>query len=116
MTTAGKGALREGGRGQQGDETPPTTQATRAHGDRLGDDKLMGGPRTAPPPYPQRRMAADDSSTETPTRHTAGTDDARQEHYALACCKYGLLASTGTAVDPSNAGDPGSKDGHGATW
>ena len=32
-----------------------------------------------------------------------------------ACRKYGLLAPTGTAVDPADAGDPGRAAGHGDT-
>ena len=61
------------------------------------------------------RTAADNISVGTPTRHTVGTDGTRPEHGALACRKYDLLASTGTAVDPSGARYLGSEDGHEAT-
>ena len=81
---------------------PPTTQATGAPGNGGRDDKPMGGPRTAPPPRPQRGTVADDGSAETPPRHTAGTDGTRLEHGALE-------------VDLSNARDPGSEASHGAT-
>ena len=100
------------GRGRK----PPTTRATGAQVAVDGNDKRMGGPRTELPPRPQRGTAADGISTGTPTRHTAGTDDARPDHGTLLRRKYGLLAPTGTAVDPSNAGEPGSTDGHEATW
>ena len=69
------------------------------------------GRRTAPPPLPQRGLAADNGSAGTPTRHTSGTDVARPEHGALARREYGLLVPTGAAVDPADAGDLGSEDG-----
>ena len=75
----------------------------------------MGGPGMAAPPRPQQDMAADNGSTGTLTRHTAGTDSARPEHGALARCKYGLLVPTRPAVDPDNAENLGSEDGHEAT-
>ena len=75
----------------------------------------MGGPRTAALPRPHRGTAAEESSVGIPTRYTDGTDGARPEHGALARHEYGLLALTGTAVDPADAGDPGSADGHEAT-
>ena len=46
-TTVNEGRTREDGRGQGGEENPPTAQATRAQGDDCGKDGLMGGPRTA---------------------------------------------------------------------
>ena len=65
----------------------------------------MSGPRTE----------ADDGSTGTPTRHNANTDGTRPEHGTLAHRENGLLAPTGTAVDPANTGDPGSEDRHETT-
>ena len=50
-----------------------------------------------------------------PPRHTAGTDGARPEHSKLTHREYGLLAPKGTAVDPADVGDPGSKARHGFT-
>ena len=58
------------------------------------------------------RTAADDVSAKTLTRRTTGTDGARPGYGALARRKYGLLAPTGTEVNPADAGDPGSKAGH----
>ena len=75
----------------------------------------MGGPRTAAPPRPQRVTAEYNGSAGTPTRHTSGTDGARTKHVALPHRKYGLLAPIGTAVDPDDAGDLGSKYSHEAT-
>ena len=73
----------------------------------------MGEPRTAP--RPQQGMTADNDRVGTPIRHTAGTDSTRPEYGALARCKCGLLAPTGTAVNPSDTGDQGRGDGHEAT-
>ena len=56
----------------------------------------------------------DDGSTGTPTRHTAGTNNVRPDHRALAHLEYGLLALTGTAVNPVDAGDLGSEAVNGA--
>ena len=92
VTTAGAIKSKEDGRGRGGDKNPPTTRATRAHGDGGGDNGPMGGPRMAEPLRPQRSMAADNGSAENPLRNTAGTDSARPEHGALARPKYGLLA------------------------
>ena len=77
VTTAGEGEPGEDGRGRGGDENPPTTRATVAQGANGSANKWMGGPRMAPPPRPQRGTAADNGSTGTLTRHTAGTDGAR---------------------------------------
>ena len=60
-------------------------------------------------------MAAVEDSAGTLIRHTAGTDGARPEHGTLAHREYRLLAPTGTAVNPSDAGDRGSKYGHDTT-
>ena len=84
VTTTGKGSPVEGGRIRGWDETPPTTGATGAQGAGANADKWMGEPRTALPPRPKRVTAVDNSSTGTPTRHTAGTDGTRPEHGALA--------------------------------
>ena len=70
---------------------PPTTRATGAQGDGGGDDKPMGGPRTAALPRPQRGTAADDGSAETPPRNNASIDGARPDHGALKRCENGLL-------------------------
>ena len=116
VTTASEIVLREVGRGQEGEEKPPTTRATRAQGDDGGDDERMGGPRTSAPPHSQRDTVAGDGSAGTPTRHTASTDGVRPEHGAIARREYSLLAPTGPVVYPSHAGDHGSAAGHGATW
>ena len=68
----------------------------------------------AAPPRPQRGTAANDGSKDTPSRHTAGTNGTRPKQGALARREYGLLARTGTAVDPADAGDPGRAASHGA--
>ena len=115
VTTTGKGIPREDGRGQGGDENPPTTRATGAQGNSDGEDESMGGLRMAAPLRPQRGTAADNGSAGNPTRYTAGTDSARPEHGALVRRKYGLLAPMGTEVDTADVGDPGSEDGHKAT-
>ena len=60
-------------------------------------------------------MAVDNDIAGTPTRHTDSTDGARPEHGTLACREYGLLAPTGTAVNPADAGDPRSEDVHEST-
>ena len=65
----------------------------------------MGGPKTAALSRPQQGMVADKNSAGTPLRHTAGTDGARYKHSALVRREYGLLALTGPAVDPDDAGD-----------
>ena len=101
--------------GRGGDETPPTNRATGVQGDDNGNDESIGRPKTAALLCPQRGTAAENSRVGTPTRHISGTDGARPEHSALARRKYNLLAPTGTAVDPADAGDPGSTAGHGAT-
>ena len=62
VTTAGGSKPRENGRGQGGDETPPTNRATGAQGNSGGDDGPMGRLRTAEPPCPQRDTAVDDGS------------------------------------------------------
>ena len=105
VTTAGEGEPRDDGRGRGGDNPPPTTRETRAQGAGGGNDERMSGPRTE----------ADDGSTGTPTRHNANTDGTRPEHGTLAHRENGLLAPTGTAVDPANTGDPGSEDRHETT-
>ena len=115
VTTVGESVLREDRRGRGGDEKPPTNRSTRAHGDGGGGNESMGGPRTVPLPRPQRGMTEDEGSAGTPTRRTAGTNSARPEHGALARREYGLLALTGTAVNPANGGDPERAAGHGAT-
>ena len=48
-------------------------------------------------------------------KHTTITDGARPEHSMLASRNYSLLAPTGTAVDPDDAGEPGSADGYEVT-
>ena len=75
----------------------------------------MGRPKTSAPLRPQRGMAADNNSAETLTRYTFVTDGARPDHGVLARSKYDLMVQTGTAVDPADTGDLGSKDGHKAT-
>ena len=60
-------------------------------------------------------MAADNGSTGTPIRHTAGTNGARSEYGVLARCEYSLLVPTGTAVDLADVGDLGRQKGHEAT-
>ena len=99
-------------RGWGGDRNPPTNRATEAQGDGGSDGKKLGGLRTSPPPRPQRGTEADTNSAGTLPRHTAGTNGARPKHGALVRHEYGLLALTGTAVDPADAGDQGSGDGH----
>ena len=64
------------------------------------------------PPRPHQGTAADNGSVGIPTRHTAGADSTSPEHGTLARRKYVLLAPTGTAVDPDDAGELGSGDGH----
>ena len=112
VTTTGEEKPRKDGRGWGGDNTPPTTQATKAQGAGGGYDTCMGGPRTAPPPHPQKGTAEDNCRAGTLTRHTVGTDGARPEHGALACREYGLLAPTVMVVNLANMGDPGSAYGH----
>ena len=60
-------------------------------------------------------MAADNDRAGTPPRHTVGTDGARPAHGTLVRREYGLLAPTGTTVDPADAGDSVSEAGHGVT-
>ena len=115
VTTEGEGVLGENGRGQGGDETPLTTQATKAQGASGSANERMVGPRMAAPPCPQQGMAEEIGSAGTPTSHTAGTDGSRPEHGALARHKYDLLAITGMSVDPSDTGNPWSEDRHEAT-
>ena len=103
VTTEGEGVPGEKGRGWGGDGHTPTTQATEAQGAGGGNGKRMGGPRMLAPPRPQQVTKAETDRMGTLPRHTAGTDGARPEHGALACRKYGLLALTGTAVNPANA-------------
>ena len=86
--------------GRGGDRNLPTNRSSG------GNDKRMGGPRTALPPRPQQGTAADTNIAGTRPRNTAGTDGNRPEHGALARCEYGLLAPIGTAVDPSDQGRP----------
>ena len=75
----------------------------------------MGWPRTVAPPRPQQGTEVENGSVGTMPRHTASTNGARLEHGTLVRCEYGLLAPLVTAVDPDNAGDPGSAASHGAT-
>ena len=75
----------------------------------------MGRPRMAELLCPQRGTAAENGRAETPPRHTVGTDGVSIEHGTLARHKYCLLAPAGMAVDPFDAGDPGSAAGHGTT-
>ena len=75
----------------------------------------MGRLRTADPLRTQRDTAADDGRMENLQRYTAGTNGAMLKHGMLARREYGLLTPAGTAVDPADAGDPGSEAGHGAT-
>ena len=115
MTTTGEGEPREDGLGRGGDNPPPTNRATGAQGHDKKNDESIGGQKTAALLCPQRGTAADNRRVGTPTRHIYGTDGARPKHSALARREYNLLAPTGTAVDPANAGDPGSAAGQGAT-
>ena len=86
VTTMGEGEPREDGQGRGRNEIPPTTQANGAQGDGGDNNEWMGGPRTVAPLQPQRGTAADNGSTGTLRRHTAGTagtNGARPEHGAL---------------------------------
>ena len=87
VTTEGEGVPREYGRGWEWYGNPPTTRATEARGAGSRDEEMMGGPETAPPPRPQRGMAADNNSVGTLLRHNAGTYGARLKHGALVCRK-----------------------------
>ena len=80
-----------------------------------GNNVSMGGPRKAAPPRPQQGTVTENSSADTPKRHTSGNNSAGTEHGALAQSEYGLLAPTGTVVDPADVGEPESEAGHGAT-
>ena len=60
-------------------------------------------------------MAPDTNTAGTSRRYTDGTDGAGTKHGALALRKYDLLVPAGPAVDPANAGDQESGEGHVAT-
>ena len=113
VTTAGEGVPGEDGWGWGGDGNPPATRETEGQVSSGGANERMGGPRTAPPPRPQRGTTADNGSAGTPIRHTAGTDSTRPEHGALAGREYVLLVLIGMAVNLAAAGGIGSEDGHG---
>ena len=91
---------------------PPANRSTEAQGAGVSNGAKMVGPWMAAPLRPQRDTLDDTNSAGTPPRHTAGTNGARNEHGVLARRKYGLLAPPGTAVNPSDAGDQESRDGH----
>ena len=106
----------EGGRTEAGrGRTPPTTGTIRAQEADDGNEKAIGGLRTAEPPLLHQSKVADNGSAGTLPRHTTGTGGARHEHGALVRREYGLLALEGMAVDPADTGDTGSEASHGAT-
>ena len=75
----------------------------------------MGKTRMEEPTFPHQGIVEGNGSVETPSRHTSGTDGARPKQGALARREYGLLAPSGTAADPADAGNPGSEAFHRAT-
>ena len=80
-----------------------------------GSDKQVGGPRTVLPSHPQKCPAADNGGAWTPDRHNTGTDGPRPQDGAIARHTCGLLAPTGTVVNPDDVWDLGSKEGHETT-
>ena len=74
------------GRGE-GDETPPTTRATRRQGADSGDSALRGKQRTAEPPTTME-TAEKDSSAGPPPAQSDGADGTRSEHGALTRREY----------------------------
>ena len=114
VTTVGEGVPGGDGPGRGGDVNSPTTRLTKARGASAGAKERVSGSRT-PPPRPQWGTAADNDSVGTLIRHTASTDSARAKHGMPARRKYGLLEPIGTVVNPDEAGDQGSGDGHKST-
>ena len=82
----------EGGRGRGGYGKPPITRASEESGANDGNEGMACGPRTAPPPHPQRDTAADNNSVGPQPQQSDGTDGASPKNGMHSYHEYGLLA------------------------
>ena len=94
---------RADGRGQGGDGNSPATRDNKAIRDSSIGEEMASGPRPAPPPNPQRGMAAGRGSKVSTRSHPYGAVGARPKHGALARRENGLLAPEEPVGDPAAA-------------
>ena len=76
---------------------------------------MAHGPKTAPPPRPQRDTVADDDSAGPQPRQSDGTDGSRPKNGVHLCREYGLLAPEEPEGGRANAGPRVRGNGHRAT-
>ena len=113
MATEGEGVPGEVRRGQVGDRTPPTTEATEDRGANGGNEVMMRGLMTVAPPRPQRGMTADDNSAGPQQQQSSGVDGARPKNGMHSCREYSLLAPEVLEGGPATFGPRIRGDVHG---
>ena len=115
VATKREGVPEEDGQGQGGDGNPSTTKTTEESRASGVDEVMVCIPGAAPPPSPQRGMAADDNIAGSQQRNFDGADGARPENGMHLRRKYGILASKDPESDPATAGPRVRGAGQGAT-